>query len=174
MIYKFRIILDAEEDVIRDVAIDGDVTMEDFHNALTQAFGFDGSEMASFYVSDEDWNQGDEISLFDMSDGSTDVRLMNETTLEDVISEDDNRLIYVYDFFSMWTFFVELGEMSEPEPGITYPILLFSHGELPANAPEKDFEAEKVDFNEGFDDFGTDDDDDLSGYGDMDFDENWN
>ena len=43
--------------------------MEDLHNVITQSFGFDGTEMASFYISDDEWNQGEEISLFDMSDG---------------------------------------------------------------------------------------------------------
>ena len=170
MIYKFRIILDAEEDVLRDLEIEADATMEDFHNSITQAFGFEGSEMASFYVSDEEWNQGQEISLFDMSDGTTDVRLMNETTVDSAVSEDENRLIYVYDFFSMWTFFVELAEVAEPAPGITYPNLLFAHGELPANAPEKDFEAESNDIDDEFNDFDIDTDD----YDNLDFDENWN
>jgi len=75
MIYKFRIILDLEEDVFRDIEVEGNSTLEDFHNAVSQAFGFDGTEMASFYVSDEEWNQGEEIALFDMSDSGSEVRL---------------------------------------------------------------------------------------------------
>lgn len=181
MIYKFRIILDAEDDVFRDIAIPGSVTMEDFHNAITQAFGFDGNEMASFYLSDESWNQGEEISLFDMGEGDSDVRLMNETYLEDVASEENNKLIYIYDFFSMWTFFVELAEVSEEESGVTYPALLYTHGILPEAAPMKDFEAEDFSFEDDFKNFGDDDDDEFGedddfsgGYNDMDFDENWN
>lgn len=174
MIYKFRIILDAEDDVFRDVAIDATATMEDFHNTITQSFGFDGTEMASFFISDDEWNQGEEISLFDMSDGSTEVRLMNETQLEDVVTEKDNKLIYVYDFFSMWTFFVELAEVGEIEPGITYPSVLFSHGILPEAAPVKDFEADEINFDDITEGFDNDDDDEFGNYDDMDFDENWN
>ena len=44
MIYKIRIILDAEEDIFRDVEIEDSNTLEEFHNAITQAFGFEGSE----------------------------------------------------------------------------------------------------------------------------------
>ncbi|GLB49966.1 IS1096 element passenger TnpR family protein [Neptunitalea lumnitzerae] len=173
MIYKFRVILDAEDDVIRDIAIESSATMEDFHNAITQAFGFDGTEMASFYVSDDEWTQGEEISLFDMSDGSSEVRLMNETSLDDAASEDQNKLIYVYDFFSMWTFFVELAEVSEDDNEVAYPSLLFSHGELPESAPVKDFEAEEMSSDFGSLE-GNDDDDDFNNYDDYDFDENWN
>ncbi|NNL81464.1 MAG: hypothetical protein HKO67_13330, partial [Flavobacteriaceae bacterium] len=105
MIYRFRIILDnkSEEDIFRDIEIRKTDTLEDLHNAITQSFGFDGMEMASFYLSDDEWNQGEEISLFDMSEAGTSVRLMNETQLEEVVNEDQTKLIYVYDFLSMWT-----------------------------------------------------------------------
>ena len=54
MIYRFRIILDhdSEGDIFRDIEIRETDSMEDLHNTINQAFGFDGTEMASFYVSD--------------------------------------------------------------------------------------------------------------------------
>lgn len=170
MIYKIRIILDAEEDIFRDIEIEENNTLEEFHNAITQAFGFEGSEMASFYTCDEEWNQDEEIALFDMSDSDSDVRLMNETSLDDVLTEQTPKMIYVYDFFSMWTFFVELADIVEKEDGRVYPSLLFSFGELPDSPPEKNFEAEEGDLEDNFDE----DDDFLDSYDDMDFDENWN
>ena len=167
MIYRFRVILDTEEDVFRDLEIDQEATLEDLHNAINQSFGFDGSEMASFYTSDDNWNQGEEISLFDMSDGLQEVRLMNETRVEDVVSEVETKLLYVYDFFNMWRFMIELAEIVDHEEGITYPNLLFVHGQIPDQAPEISFEADT-------DDEDTDDDiniDDLDEFG---FDQNWN
>lgn len=169
MLYRFRIILDAEDDVFRDIEIMADNTLEDLHNTILQSFGFDGTEMASFYISDDDWNQGEEISQFDLDEGSGSARLMNETTIDDVVSESQTKLIYVYDFLSMWTFLVELAEVAEPEAGMDYPNLMFVHGQLPLAAPEKDFQAETDDMGPEFDeDFDVDDYDDLS------FDENWN
>lgn len=170
MIYKIRIILDAEEDIFRDVEIEDSNTLEEFHNTITQAFGFEGSEMASFYTCDEEWNQDEEIALFDMSENGSDIRLMNETILDDVLSEDNPKMIYVYDFFSMWTFFVELADVVDEEPGRIYPNVLFSFGELPDAPPEKKFEAEEGEEMDGL----GDDDDFLDSYDDMDFDENWN
>ncbi|WP_422348600.1 IS1096 element passenger TnpR family protein [Flagellimonas sp.] len=164
MIYKIRIILDAEEDIFRDLEIEASNTLEEFHNSITQAFGFGGSEMASFYTCDEDWNQDEEIALFDMSENGSDVRLMNETVLDDVLSEQSPKMIYVYDFLSMWTFFVELADMVEKEDGRSYPNVLFSFGELPDAPPEKKFESKpSMDFDDSFD-----------SYDDLDFDENWN
>jgi len=166
MIYKVRIILDTKEDIFRDIEIDASNSMEEFHNAITQSFGFLGNEMASFYTCDEAWVQDEEIALFDMSENGSDVRLMNENFLEDVLTKNTPKLIYVYDFLNMWTFFVELADIADNEPGITYPNLLFSFGELPETPPEKNFKADK---SESFDFNDT-----LDNYDDMDFDENWN
>lgn len=169
MLYRFRVILDAEEDVFRDIEILSTSTLEDFHNTIFQSFGFDGNEMASFYISDDEWNQGEEISQFDMEEGGSSIRLMNETTLDDVVSESQNKLIYVYDFLSLWTFMVELAEIAEPEPGMDYPNLMFVHGQLPTTAPDKEFTAEE---DENLIEF--DDDLDLDDFDDLSFDENWN
>ena len=37
MVYKFRVILDTEEDIFRDIAILEDDTLEDLHNAIVNA-----------------------------------------------------------------------------------------------------------------------------------------
>ncbi len=172
MIYRFRVILDTHEDVFRDIEIDASMTMEDFHNAITQAFGFAGQEMASFYVSNEAWEQGEEIALFDMSEDESQVRVMNETILEDTVWEQQTRLIYIYDFLNMWTFLVELAEITEPEDGRIYPNLMFAHGQIPDEAPEKDFIIEGEEGAEELDD--EDYDLDAEDYDNLDFDENWN
>lgn len=170
MIYRIRVILDndTEADVFRDLEIRETDTLEDLHNIITQSFGFDGNEMASFYRSDMQWNQGEEISLFDLSEENP-TRLMNETAINDVVNNTQTRLIYVYDFFSMWTFYVELAEIVDEAEMVDYPNLMFVHGQIPDTAPEKIFEAEDPDDFDEFDD-GLDIDD----YESLDFDENWN
>ena len=167
MIYRFRAILDHEnkEDIFRDIEIRKTDTFEDLHNVLTQSFGFDGSEMASFYVSNDDWHQGQEIALFDIGHNE-DIRMMNETIIEDVLDEDNTKLIYIYDFLNMWTFLVELGEIVEEAQGTDYPNLLFVCGQVPSEAPEKQFEANQS--NEDLDGYRFDDYDELN------FDEHWN
>ncbi|WP_353778299.1 hypothetical protein [Winogradskyella sp. 3972H.M.0a.05] len=171
MIYRFRVILDndTEDDVFRDLEIRETDTMEDLHNIITQSFGFDGMEMASFYVSDEEWNQGEEISMFGLGEGTDTTRLMNETKINDIVHEAQTKLIYVYDFLNMWTFFVELAEIVDEAKGADYPNLMFVHGQLPEQAPEKLFESDDP---EGFDDM--DEDMDIDTYDELGFDENWN
>ena len=105
MIFRFRVVLDndTKEDIFRDIEIRNTDSLEDLHNVITQSFGFDGSEMASFYLSDDEWNQGEEISLFDVSEGGTDIQLMSQTTIDSVVSESRTKLLYIYDFLNLWT-----------------------------------------------------------------------
>lgn len=179
MVYKFRVILDSEEDIFRDIAILDSDTLEDLHNAVYNAFGFDGSEVASFYTCDETWNQEDEIPLFDTGDVPGEQRIMSDYTLSDILSKEATKIIYVYDFINMWTFLVELAAIEDEVPGATYPETLFSHGIMPAEAGEKSFEADKDEdyFNEFEDDLDDDDYDMFNGddsFEDYGFEENWN
>ena len=97
MIFRFRVVLDndTKEDIFRDIEIRKTDTLEDLHNSITQSFGFDGSEMASFYLSDDEWNQGEEISLFDLSEGGSDIQLMSQTVISSVVSEERRKLLYI-------------------------------------------------------------------------------
>ena len=140
MIYRFRIILDVKEDVLRDIEIEETATFEDLHHAITQAFGFLGNEMASFYLSNEEWIQGDEMPLEAMDPS---IESFGEKTLNTVISTSQHQLIYVYDFLNLWTFFVELMEVGKVISGTTYPNLIHAEGEVPEEAPEKLFESER-------------------------------
>ena len=179
MVYKFRVILDAEEDIFRDIAILENDTLEDLHNAIVNAFGFDGLEVASFYTCDDTWNQEDEIPMFDAGDIPGGQKTMSDYLLKDILDEDQTKIIYVYDFISMWTFLVELAAVEEVAAGNVYPETIFSHGEMPAEAMEKHFEADMDEdhYNEFEDDI---DEDDLDAYGtddsfeDYGFEENWN
>lgn len=178
MVYKFRVILDAEEDVFRDIAILENETLEDLHNAIVNAFGFDGLEIASFYTCDDEWTQEDEIPLFDTGDVPGELKTMGDYELSAILDIENTKIIYVYDFLNMWTFFVELAAIEEPESGVSYPEVLFSHGEVPANAPDKDFGGDEDDiygdFEDDYDeeDFDAFDDDSFSDQG---FDDhNWN
>ena len=172
MIYRFRVVLDndTEEDIFRDIEILETDSMEDLHNTITQSFGFDGMEMASFYVSDDEWNQGEEIAMMDISEAGNEVKMMSTTVIKDTVHEASTRLIYVYDFLNMWTFFVELAEIVDEAKGTDYPNLMFVQGQVPDEAPIKIFETEDdLDEDNEFED-GIDIDD----YEDLDFDENWN
>ncbi len=180
MVYKFRVILDAEEDIFRDIAILAEYTLEDLHNAIFNSFGFGGMEVASFYTCDDTWNQEDEIPMFDTGDIPGEQKTMSDYQLSDILDQENTKIIYVYDFISMWTFLVELAAIEEVSAGSTYPETIFSVGEMPTEAMEKHFIADD-DENESYNEFEDDlDEEDLDmfegddSYEDYGFEENWN
>ena len=179
MVYKFRVILDTEDDIFRDIAILEDDTLEDLHNAIVNAFDFDGMEIASFYTCDDKWNQEDEISLFDTGDVLGEQKIMSDYTLSEILDKENTKIIYVYDFINMWTFLVELAAIEDQVIGNTYPETIFSHGEIPDEAMEKNFESDNADdYNDEFEDGLDDDDLDMfegdDSFEDYGFEENWN
>lgn len=134
MIYKLRVIFDTEEDIIRDIAIDSSDSMEDLHNAIVNAFGFDGHEMASFYTCDDKWNQEDEIPLFDTGEVPGEMRTMKDFAINDLLFQKNKKIIYVYDFMNMFTFFVELMAEEEKNNLMNYPFVFFETGTSPQSS----------------------------------------
>jgi hypothetical protein len=163
MAYKIRVVLDVENDVIRDIIVNETINLEELHFIIAKSFGFKGQEMASFYLTNENWEQGEEIPLFNMSEDDNAVA-MSSCILSSVLTKEGDKLIYVYDFFSMWTFFVELFKISDSEENL--PFISLSIGNVPDEAPKKEFTAEDLDTN--FDAFN--DDSDFENIDDFDFD----
>ena len=138
MIYRLRVILDndTKEDILRDVEIGKNSNLTDLHELILLSFNFSADQMASFYTVDEDWNQINEISLMNF-DESTDS--MDSMLIANVLDNQNTKLLYIYDFMNMWTFYVELIEEAEKINNILYPRIIFSVGNVPEKAPEKKF-----------------------------------
>ena len=76
--YKIRVILDTKEDVIRTILVDDSINLESLHYTIAKTFGFEVQEMASFYRTDDEWNQGEEIPLFNMAEAGEDYQAIVE------------------------------------------------------------------------------------------------
>lgn len=160
--YKIRVILDTKEDVIRTILVDDTINLESLHNSIAKAFGFEGQEMASFYRTDEEWNQGEEIPLFNMAEAGEAVS-MQTCILQDTLSKENDKLIYVYDFLNMWTFYVDVVEISL-EKRDDLPKIILEVGEIPKEAPEKEFVADNLNEDTDDDEFDIFDDFDFNEY----------
>ncbi len=160
--YKVRVILDTKEDVIRTLVFNEAKSLEDLHFDIAKSFGFNGQEMASFYRTDEDWNQGEEIPLFNMAEAGEEVS-MATCVLKETLPTLNDKLIYVYDFLQMWTFYVEIVEQSNED--VAESKIILTVGEIPDEAPEKEFKADISDdlddLDDGFPSFENIDDFDF-------------
>ena len=89
--------------------------------------------MASFYVSNDNWDKGHEISLVDINYGDEAIdekaSVMSNAILNDFIDKEDQKFILVYDFMRMWIFLLELVERVDKV--ITTPEVPLSVGMAP-------------------------------------------
>ncbi|MCC5917219.1 MAG: hypothetical protein JJU02_07810 [Cryomorphaceae bacterium] len=135
-LFSFIITLDDERNtVLRQIIVEGQLSLFDFHQKIVKAFELDPGEMASFYHVEGEWETTEEIPMepFDEKSGQ---RSMMNTTVEDVF-HNHQRMVYVYDFLYLWTFFVEKVKLADD---ISTPGVVVSVGTLPQNAPDKSFE----------------------------------
>ena len=106
---KFRVLLDTKqkEEVFCDVLLSIDDNFESFFNAIIRAYDFQGDQMASFYISNENWDKGEEISLMDVNFGDENQqKIMKTTSIREMTEAPDQKFILVYDFMKMWIFLI--------------------------------------------------------------------
>lgn len=166
---KFRVLLDSkdEDKVFRDILINENDTFESLYKTIIHSFKFKGDQMASFYMSNEDWDKGHEISLMDLSytdEESTEETpsVMNSAILKDYMEKSDQKVILVYDFLKMWIFLVELIGIEESTPNS--PEITLSIGISPDEDSKKEIES-PVDFTKDL--YGSEDDEDDYGFDDF-------
>lgn len=112
MIYRFTIISDEVDDFIREIQIDPEATFFNFHEAILKATGYSNDQMTSFFICDDDWEKEKEITLEEMdSNPEIDSWVMNETPLNELIEDEKQKLIYVFDYLTERCFFIELSEI---------------------------------------------------------------
>ena len=132
MIFLFRIISDEDPDFYRDLVAEGSDTFLDFHNTLQQDLGYDPTQLASFFITSKQWEKQQEITLIDMmQEPGLSSQTMEQVTLEEHIVELNQRMIYLFDFFSDRAFFIELIEMSDELSPRDTPFIGHRQGDPP-------------------------------------------
>lgn len=112
MIYRFTIISDEADDFLREIQIDPDATFYDFHKAILESVGYSDDQMTSFFICDDYWEKEKEITLEEMDDNpETDSWVMKETTISELVEEEKQKLLYIFDYMTERCFFIELSEI---------------------------------------------------------------
>ena len=112
MIYRFTIISDEVDDFVREIQIDPEATFYDFHKAILKAVDYTDDQMASFFICDEDWEKEKEVTLEEMDDNSeTDSWVMKDTRIDELVEDEKQKLLYVFDYMTERCFFIELTEI---------------------------------------------------------------
>jgi hypothetical protein len=160
----------------RVITIDSDATFLDLHNAILQATNYKKNQITSFFICSDAWEKEQEITLIEMDASSEfDNLVMEDTVLSDLLTDEGQKLIYVFDIISDRAFFIELSEIII---GKTQPKAecLLSKGNPPQQIAE-DFSpltastTSVIDENFYGDEEYNEDELDEEGFGDMNFDD---
>ena len=145
MIFNFRLVSDEVDNFKREIKIDADYTFLDLKNAICDAVGYDKNQLCSFFLCDSNWEKETEITLEDMGKSSEDdVWLMEETILSDYIEDEGQRLIFMFDYMTERSFFIEMKEMITGKK-LKDPLCTLAIGKAPVQIMDlKEFEA-KID-----------------------------
>ena len=112
MIYRFTIISDEVDDFVREIQIDPEATFFDLHEAILKAANYTNDQMTSFFICDDDWEKEKEITLEEMDNNpEMDSWIMKETRLNELIEDEKQKLLYVFDYMTERCFFIELSEI---------------------------------------------------------------
>ena len=170
MVYRFLLLSDEASSFKREIQISSQATFFDFHEAILNSTGYDRNLLYSFFVCGDDWSKQTEITLIEMDTSSEeDSYIMENTYLEDFMTEERQKLLYVFDQLSERVFFIELLEIITGKD-LSAPICSLSTGNVPNqyldySSIEKDFMS---DLGENF--YGEDeyDDEELDNLGSFD------
>lgn len=162
MVYKFRILSDEVDDFTREIAISSEATFLDLHNAILDSVNYTKDQMTSFFICDDEWEKGVEVTLIEMdSSPEVDSWIMESTKLSELIEDEGQKLLYVFDYLSERVFFMEAYQFVTGKD-LEQAKCLLSEGDAPVQLLEFDEIAAldttpKINLDEDF-------------YGDQDFD----
>ena len=142
MLFRFLILSDEADDFKREIKIDSEATFLDLQNAILDSVGYTKDQMTSFFICDDDWSKKTEITLVEMDTSSEeDSYVMADTQLEELLEDEHQKLLFVFDYMTERAFFMELREIV-PGKDLDAPICSKSVGMPPAQIVSFDeFEA---------------------------------
>jgi len=111
--YQIKILSNESESFIMNIVAHDTLTFLDLHQGIQKALDYDPLQMASFFLSNDNWEKNTEITVINMEEEKA--LLMEDSLLGDYIKEENQKLLYVYDFFSERAFFLFITKIEEIE-----------------------------------------------------------
>ncbi len=141
MLFRIKFISDEVDGFVRELKIDSDATFLDLNQAILESCGYPDDQMTSFYLCDEEWERGLQITREDMGVGSADedIYVMEETKLSELIEDEEQHLEFVFDPFEERSFFIDVKEIIPGETLKHYAIIR-AKGEAPQQIKDMDID----------------------------------
>lgn len=161
MIYQIKFSCDEVDDFRRVYEADSEATFWELHQAILESVNYPNDQMTSFFMCNDRWEKGQEVTLVEMgSNFEYDNMVMEATRLSDLLEDNGQRMIYVFDPMNERCFF---GRVTEILPGVRSGVACI---EKEGTAPTQILQEEAVGVSKGNE---WDIDDDF--YGDSQYDD---
>jgi len=111
---QYKIIFSSKEseNFQMEVLAPESILFSELHQAIQSALEYDPLQMASFFMSDENWSKNEEIALIDMEEKG-EALLMEELKLSEKLTTKGQKLLYLFDFFSERFFNMTIEEIED-------------------------------------------------------------
>ena len=143
MICIFEISSTEIPDYKRLIHISPDQTFEDLHRIIQNTSSFDQSQLASFFLTDDQWRRKIEISLLDSGGTSPNQLSMRKTKLNEYITVTGQKLVYVFDFFNERLLNLELKEKLM-KTDLKEPFVAYESGHAPVQFLINDYDSPEI------------------------------
>jgi hypothetical protein len=138
MVFKFRLLSDEVDNFVREIAISSEATFLDLQNAILESVGYTSDQLTSFFLCNDDWEKETEVTLIEMdSSPEVDSWVMESTKLNELIEDEDQKLLFVFDQLTERSFFMEVYQFV-PGKDLPKAKCIFAEGEPPVQVVELD------------------------------------
>lgn len=148
LVYRFRLISEDHDNLIRDIDILPGQTFFDFHVIIMESTELTHCEQASFYLTDKKYKKDKEITLksvkrqirkydedLDEIVSQTVVPpLMKKAKLKNFIEDPHQKMIYEFQGNEFYSFHIELFKILQADNSWSFPQCVKKNGELPKKA----------------------------------------
>lgn len=143
MVYRFKLVSDEADNFSREIEIDSEASFLQLRNAILDSVGYSKDELDSFFLCDDEWQKEEEITLEDMDTSSDkDSWLMETTPLYEMIEDEGQKVIFVFDYMTERSFFMEMME-AIPGRNLTEAVCTLKVG----NPPKQHVDIEEFEKN---------------------------
>ena len=132
MVFRFILLSDEADDFMREIHIGSEATFLELNDAILDSVGYAKDQMTSFFTCNDYWEREQEITLMEMDTSSEyDNLTMPETKLEELLSDDGQKLAFIFDCLNERAFYMELKEII-PGKNLERAVCKAAKGEAPA------------------------------------------
>lgn len=124
-VYRFKVVLDDDEEVTRTIEIRSRSSFQEFHNILVKALEVTVPSAGTFFVSDNNWHNEGLIGTYSAEEPAKDSKISSR------VHDPHQRFLYELDANVQLSFTIELSRILPDTEAVELPVCTGGEGEIP-------------------------------------------